>query len=201
MLIDSEFDSRYHNETWPVSAAPTCGVVRSVLATSVVPLNRTAVGSGFSGPGCGFLLLVAATGCGTMLPPAHSSGAAFSEEGVVLAVVGQSCQQSPDANQTSKTRLDATFAIEVGNPSRVPLTVHPDRFALVVPDGTEVRTSTPEAAQSVAVESGTTSRLLLRFVANGNCSQELRLVPTAAIEMRGRPINIDPVRFVPVAPR
>ena len=149
-----------------------------------------------------FLLLLAATGCGTsMLPLARSSGAAFSQEGVVLAVVGQTCQPSPDATQPSKTRLDATFATEVGNPTRGSLTVHPDGFVLTVADGTSVRTSTPEAAQAVSVESGTTTRFMLRFVANGSCSQEMRLVPSAAIELRGSPILIDPVRFVPVAPR
>ena len=167
----------------------------------MVLLNRTDAVRGGSGPIYRFLLLMAATGCGTMLPLAHSSGAAFSEEGVVLAVVGQTCQPAPDPNQPSKTRLDATFAIEVGNPTRGSLTVHPDGFVLTVADGTSARTSTPEAAQPVSVESGTTTRLMLRFVANGSCSQEMRMVPTAAIELRGSPIVIDPVRFVPVAPR
>jgi len=149
-----------------------------------------------------FLLLLAATGCGTsMLPLARSSGAAFSQEGVVLAVVGQTCQPAPAADQPSKARLDATFAIEVGNPTRGSLTVHPDGFVLTVADGTSVRTLTPEAAQPVSVESGTTSRLMLRFVANGSCSQEMRLVPASAIELRGSPIVIDPVSFVPGAPR
>ncbi|HET6146070.1 MAG TPA: hypothetical protein VFH68_00940 [Polyangia bacterium] len=133
-----------------------------------------------------------------MLPVAQSSGATFSEEGVVLAVVGQTCKQSPDANQAGKTRLDATFAIEVGNPTPAPLIVHGTGFALVVSDGTAVRTSTAEAAQPMAVESGTTLRLLLRFIAGGSCSQEMRLVPDSAVEIRGRQIKIDPVRFVPV---
>lgn len=150
---------------------------------------------------CRFLVLLGVTGCGNMLPVARSKGAVFSDEGVVFAVVGQNCKQSPDASQPSKTQIDATFAIEVGNAARDPLTLHPARFLLKVSDRT-VRVPAPdEAVESISVAPATTSRFELRFMASGTCTQEMQLVPDAAIELRGRAINIDAFRFVPVEPR
>lgn len=138
--------------------------------------------------------------CASQLPLARSSGASFSEEGVLLAVVNQSCQPSGHEKPARKPGLDATFGVEVGNPSRDPVTVDQTKFLLVVSDGAPVSTSTTEAVHPFTVEPGTTSRFLVRFVAGGRCSQEMQLLPNSAIEAGGRAIDIAPVRFVPAEP-
>jgi hypothetical protein len=146
-------------------------------------------------------LLLNLAACGGLLPPARSSGARFSEEGVLLAVVGQSCKPSPAAQPQGLPQLEATLAIEVGNPSRGALTVDPARFLLVVGEGTPVPTSTTDAGPPASVEPGTTARFLVHFVARGACTQEMQLLPSSAIESRNGAINIAPVRFVPVEAR
>ena len=147
------------------------------------------------------LALVAVASCGSLQPLARSSGAMLSNEGVLFAVVGQSCKQAPDPNRPGKSLLDVTFAIEVGNPTLDSLTVHRDRFLLMVSERTSVRTSSPDAVEPLAVESGTTGRFTLRYVAPGvSCTHELQLDPSSVLELRGREINVNAIRFVPVAP-
>jgi len=145
-----------------------------------------------------FLTLLAAASCGGMLPPARNSGAAFSEEGVVLAVTGQNCRQERDPKRPGKTLLDATFAVEVGSSTPAPVAVHPGRFVLDVSDRSALPTPSREQAETTEVETGTTFRFLIHFVAAGlGCSQEMRLTPGSALEIRGQPVKIDSVRFVP----
>ena len=148
--------------------------------------------------GRGLALLAVASCGGGMLPLARNSGAAFSEEGVVLAVIAQNCRQAADPSHPGKTLLDASFAVEVGSSTPAPVAVRPGRFVLGVSDRSVAPTPTPEQADMTLVETGTTFRFLLHFFAPGvRCSQEMRLVPDSALEIRGQPVKIDAVRFVP----
>lgn len=143
------------------------------------------------------LVLVTVAGCANMLPLAHNSGAVLSEDGVVLAVTGQNCRQAPDANQPGKTLMDAIFAIEVGTSTAEPVAVRPGKFQLAVADHTLTPIAAGEA-DTTLVENGTTVRFLLHFVVPGaNCTQEMRLLSAPALELRGAPITLEAVRFVP----
>jgi hypothetical protein len=144
------------------------------------------------------LALAAVSGCAGMLPPAQSTGAQFSDDGVHVAVIGQSCVESPDASRPGKSLLDLTLTIEVGNATIRPIVVHRDRIALMLPGKVAARTSTPTAALIMSVEPGTTSPFELRFVGpDVKCTQELRLETSDALESRGRSIAVNGVRFVP----
>ena len=144
------------------------------------------------------LALAALSGCAGLVPPARSNGAQFSEDGVHIAVVGQRCSESGDAGRPGQRLLQVTLAIEVGNATPRPLAVRRESMTLVLPGEVAARTSTPEAAQILDVDPGTTAPFELSFVAHGvRCNQELRLEASAAVESRGRPITIGGVRFVP----
>jgi hypothetical protein len=147
---------------------------------------------------CRWLALLAVTGCGGMLPLARNSGAVISDEGVVLAVTGQNCRVSSDSKPRGKPVMDASFAVEVGSSTLDGVTVYPARFLLIVADRRGVPASPWEVPESILVETGTTFRFALRFVAPGvHCSQEMRLAANGALEVRGRPVNLEAVRFVP----
>ena len=99
-----------------------------------------------------------------------------------------------------KTLIDATFAIEVGNPTNFPVTFDRAGFVLMVSEHAFVRTpADDESSGPVSVPPGTTVRLDLRFLASGTCTQEMALMPSSAIKRSGRPIQIGAIRFVPVA--
>ncbi len=136
-----------------------------------------------------------------MLPLARGGGANLSDEGVLFAVVGQKCQSTPDSSHAGGTLIDATFAVEVGNPTAYPLVLHRSGFALAIPGRASVQTPvSQESAQPDSVEPGTTLRFELRFQAPGACTQEMELQPNAALELQGRPVQMSATRFVPVAP-
>ena len=145
---------------------------------------------------------VGCAGCAAMLAPARSSGIALSEEGIQLAVVGQVCKQSRSTSASSPPLLDATLAIEVGNPTPGLVSVYPDRLILVAPGGVSARASTPQGSNPLSVESGTTVPVRLHFtLAGANCSQEMQLDASSALESQGRPVTVSAIRFLPVAPR
>src|SRR5437016_2632656 len=81
------------------------------------------------------MVIAVGTGCAAMVAPARSSGIALSEEGIQLAVVGQVCKQSRSTSASTAPLLDATLAIEVGNPTPGLVSVYPDRLILVAPGG------------------------------------------------------------------
>ena len=135
-----------------------------------------------------------------MLPPARSSGATLSDHGISLAVVGQTCTDLHTAGAPASASLETTLAIEVGNPTPEPVTVHPERMILRAPGPIAPRTSQREDSQPAAVQGGSTQPFTVRFVAPGaTCSQEIELDSSAALEWRGERVVLSPVRFVPVS--
>jgi hypothetical protein len=146
------------------------------------------------------MLVTVTTACAVPLPPpVRDNGLVFSDEGVHLAVVGQTCIPSKDPHPGKKDRdvsVETTLAIEVGNPTIYALAVHRSALLLIASDGSAVQTSTREAAENMVVENGATTTFTLQFrIPAVSCSQALRLEPNSAIELRGKPVNIGPVRF------
>ncbi len=117
-----------------------------------------------------------------------------------MAVVGQTCAEIRPAGVSSAS-LEATFAVEVGNPTPQPVTVRPERMILRAPGPITPQSFKRADGQTDAVEGGTTQPFTLRFVAPGvTCSQEMQLDSSSALEWRGGPVTLSAVRFVPSAP-
>jgi len=147
------------------------------------------------------VVLVLGAGCAKMLPPARSSGATLSDEGISLAVVGQSCAEVRPAGATTPPFLEATLAIEVGNPTPEPVTVHPERMMLLAPGPIAPRFLKREDSQVVEVTGGSTQPFTVQYVAPGvTCSHELRLDSRAALEWRGQPVVLSALHFTPIEP-
>ncbi len=147
------------------------------------------------------VVLVLGAGCAKMLPPARSSGATLSDEGISLAVVGQRCAEVRPAGATGSPSLEATLAIEVGNPTPEPVTVHPERLMLLAPGPIAPRFLNAEDSQPVSVPGGTTEPFTVQYVAPGvMCSHEMRLDSSSALEWNGRPVVLSTVHFTPVEP-
>jgi hypothetical protein len=97
--------------------------------------------------------------------------------------------------------MDTTIAVEIGNPASRTVTVHGDRFLIVLLNGKSVRTFTRAGVENISVGPGVTVTLELQFSVPGtNCSQEMRLDPNLAIQIGDRAINIDGVRFASPSP-
>jgi hypothetical protein len=146
------------------------------------------------------LTLGLGTGCTKMLPPARSSGAMLSDDGISLAVVGQNCAELHAAGVSPARTIEMTLAVEVGNPTPEPVGVHPDRIMLLAPGPISPRFLKLEDSEPVAVAGGTTAPFTVRFVAPGvTCSQELQLDSSSALEWHGRKVVLSAIRFVPVS--
>jgi hypothetical protein len=61
------------------------------------------------------------------------SGATLSEDGISLAVVGQTCAELRSGGAPPSLSIEMTLAIEVGNPTPEPVGVHPERMMLLAP--------------------------------------------------------------------
>lgn len=147
------------------------------------------------------LALGLGAGCAKMLPPARSSGATLSDDGISLAVVGQRCAEVGPAGGTASPALEATLAIEVGNPTPEPVTVHPERMMLLAPGPIGPRFLKAEDSQPVAIPGGTTQPFTVQYVVPGvTCSHEMRLDSRSALEWNGRPVVLAAVHFTPAEP-
>jgi hypothetical protein len=142
-------------------------------------------------------------GCATkMLPPARSSGATLSDEGISVAVVGQRCAEVHPAGASASVSLEATLAVEVGNPTPEPVTVYPEKMMLLVPGPIAPHFSKREDSQAVSISGGTTQPFAVQYVAPGiTCTHEMRLDSTTALEWNGRPVVLSAVRFTPTEPQ
>jgi hypothetical protein len=148
------------------------------------------------------MVLGVGAGCATkMLPPARSSGASLSDEGISLAVVSQSCAEVHSTGAPASVSLEATLAIEVGNPTPESVIVRPDKMMLLAPGPIAPRFSKGEDSQPVSVPGGTTQPFTVLYVAPGiTCTHEMRLDSRTALEWNGRPVALSAVHFTPVEP-
>lgn len=148
------------------------------------------------------VILGLGVGCATkMLPPARSSGATLSDDGISLAVVAQSCAEIHAAGTPDSVSLEATLAIEVGNPTLEPVTVHPEKMLLLAPGPIAPRFLKREDGQVVSIPGGTTQPFTVQYVAAGiTCAHEMRLDSRTALEWNGRPVVLSAVHFTPIEP-
>ena len=180
VAIESQLDSQF-DVPLAVAMTPQCLASKSLLRA--------------------LALIAVGTGCATLAPPARSTGAALSEEGIEIAIVGQFCKQSRGTSASRAPSLDETLVVEVGNPTPDPVSVDPDKLILITPGGGSVRGPTPAAAGPLSVDGGTTVPVTLHFTVTGaNCSQEMQLDAGSSLQWQGRRVTVSAIRFVPIAP-
>lgn len=144
-------------------------------------------------------LFLAAGGCAAMKPPARNGGPALSDQGIQVAVLGQSCSQMKEPDEYGWDLVEETVEVGVRNGSSEAATVHRDRFRLLTPDGYALRTITWSSAEPLQVAGGANQTFQLRFMSHGSleCGKEMRLDPDAGVTLREHPIAFAPVSFTP----
>lgn len=144
-------------------------------------------------------LFLVTGGCAAMKPPARNGGAALSDKGIQIAVLGQSCSQTQEPDQYGWDLVEETVEVGVRNDSTEPATVHRDRFRLLTPDGYALRTITWRSADPLPIPGGSNESFQLRFMTRGGleCRKEMRLDADAGITLRERPVAFQPVSFTP----
>jgi hypothetical protein len=156
-------------------------------------IGSTLVGIGACAP------LVLAAACAGMLPPVQSSGPSVSQEGVQLAVATQQCTQNRDTDNPDDYLAEETVDVQVRNEAPAPITIYPDEFRLLTPDGFALKTATWGAAAPLSLSRGETRTFRLSFMAHGSlqCTRELKLDAAAGVRLADRPVKLTAVRFVP----
>jgi hypothetical protein len=141
-----------------------------------------------------------APGC-ALRPPVQNSGPAVSQEGVRLAVTGQTCGESEEPERHGENLAQATVEVQVRNDGATPLTVHPDAFRLVTaqPGRVYLKTMTRAASDPLTIAGGATLTFQLRFMNRGSlrCASPLTLDAGAAVTAGDRPVKVGAVSFQP----
>jgi hypothetical protein len=146
------------------------------------------------------MILAASGGCFSA-PFARNDGP-VSAEGVVVSLVGQRCDFSPDANGEGDeegnypNRLDLEIRVAIRNDTHETLTVQPESLRLVVPGSSAPPVGPPHALQ---VGPGATVNVNVHFDHQGDlaCNSSLALALANTILIGGRPLTLRPVSFVP----
>ncbi len=143
--------------------------------------------------------LVGAGGCMGMTPPAQNAGPALSNKGIQVAVVRQSCSQTPEPEDDGWDLVEANIEVQVQNGAPSAATVHRDRFRLLAPDGSALKTMTWGAADPLTVAGGGSQTFDLRFMTHGGleCAKEMRLDLDSGIKLGESPVAFQPVAFTP----
>ncbi|HEY4395314.1 MAG TPA: hypothetical protein VGP64_14690, partial [Polyangia bacterium] len=152
------------------------------------------------------LMLFLSLAGGTMLapacaltPPAQTSGAATSDNGVALAVIGQRCTETVETDLPGVPLVEAHVQVEVRNTAPPPLVVHRDAFHLRGADGRAIPTTSWRAEEPLPIAAGQTRTFELRFMSRGglSCTKEMQLEASAGITKGNAPVQIGAVSFVP----
>ena len=152
------------------------------------------------------LILFLSLAAGTMLapacaltPPAQTSGAAKSDNGVALAVIGQRCTETVETDLPGVPLVEAHVQVEVRNTAPPPLVVHRDAFHLRGADGRAIPTTSWRAEEPLPIAAGQTRTFELRFMSRGglSCTKEMQLEASAGITKGNAPVQIGAVSFVP----
>ncbi len=145
------------------------------------------------------LALVGAGGCVEMTPAAQNSGPVSSKNGIQVAVVRQSCSQTPEPDEDGWDLVEANLEVQVRNGAPAAATVRRDKFRLLAPDGSALRTMTWGAADPLTVAGGASQTFDLRFMTHGGleCAKEMRLDLDSGIKLGESPVAFQPVAFTP----
>ncbi len=140
-----------------------------------------------------------AGGCVGMTPPAQNAGPALSDNGIQVAVVRQSCSQTPEPDDDGWDLVEANIEVQVRNGAPGAATVQRDRFRLLAPDGSALKTMTWGAADPLTVAGGASQTFDLRFMTHGGleCAKEMRLDLDSGIKLGESPVAFQPVAFTP----
>jgi hypothetical protein len=144
-------------------------------------------------------LLTSAGACLPLTPPAKNAGPALSDKGIEVAVVRQSCSQTQEPDRYGWDLVEAKVEIRVRNVAPSSATVLRDKFRLLAPDGSALRTLTWRAAEPLTLAGGTSQTFELRFMTHGGleCAKEMRLDPDEGIFVGDSPATFRPVSFTP----
>jgi hypothetical protein len=134
-----------------------------------------------------------------LTPPAQTSGAAKSDNGVALAVVGQRCTETVETELPGVPLVEAHVQVEVRNTAPPRLVIHRDAFHLRGADGRAIPIASFGSGEPLPVEAGQTQTFELRFMSRGglSCTKEMQLEASTAITKGDAPVQIGAVSFVP----
>jgi hypothetical protein len=140
-----------------------------------------------------------ATACAPLGLPYKGGAPARSREGVEIAVHRQSCTQNVDPDFHGQDLVEEIVEVQLRNATANPLTVRPDAFRLISPDGRGLKTVTWRAVDPVAVAAGESRTFALRYMTRGGleCAREMKLDADAGVTMNGRPVELGAVTFQP----
>jgi hypothetical protein len=143
--------------------------------------------------------LAFAPACVALTPPVQSTGPVVSREGVGLAVNRQGCTQVSEPDFPGNDLIEEILEIQIRNQTATSLTVRPGAFRLVTPEGAALETVTWRAADPVTIQGGDTRAFELRFMTRGGleCAREMRLEANSGLSLRGGPVKMGAIRFVP----
>ncbi len=114
-------------------------------------------------------------------------------------MVSQTCAQTQEPDWYGADLVETSVAIAVRNAAPTPVTIHRDKFRLLAPDGSALRTLTWGAADPLTVAGGGSQTFELRFMTRGGlaCTQEMRLDPDGGVALGASSVAFQPVRFTP----
>ena len=143
-----------------------------------------------------------AGGCATMGPPVQAATPAVSSQGIKVALLGQSCDQSVEPDWKGAQLVEVNVNVGISNPTSAPLVIHRDQFRLVAPDGTAVKTISLGAADPLSVAPGQEPSFELRFMARGGlrCTTPMQLETRGGVLAGDQPVTLAGLHFQPRNP-
>lgn len=131
-------------------------------------------------------------------PPVENSGA-LAKDGVQVAVVGQRCTETVEAEWPGANLVETVVEVQVQNNGAAPLTVHRDQLKLRGVDGRKVPSGGWCAADPISVDPGQTKTFAVRFMTRGgmSCTKPMALDADAGITVGAAPVQVGAVTFLP----
>jgi hypothetical protein len=114
-------------------------------------------------------------------------------------VARQGCSQTTEPEEPGADPVEERLEVHVRNGASDPVAVQRDKFRLLAPDGSALETVTWRAAEPLTVPGGQDGTFELRFMTRGGlaCRSEMRLDARDALALRGNPVALGAVSFVP----
>jgi hypothetical protein len=145
-----------------------------------------------------------ATSCG-YATPYKTSGAALSQDGVQIALVGERCFVNPNTDQFPMVANDVDDILLVGldlqvkNESKQVTVLSLNRFRLLGDTRTEHLAMPPEESGVVKLAPGETRMVPLDFRRQTalDCHNELALTAEGAVAIEGKPVYVASIHFQP----
>ena len=132
-------------------------------------------------------------------PPVENSGAATTDTGVAVAVLGQRCTETVETELPGVPLVETNLEVEVRNAAPPPLVVRRSAFRLRGSDGRAIPTDSWQTDEPISVENGQARTFQLRFMSRGglSCTKPMQLEATTGLTKGDAPVRIGAVTFVP----